>query len=185
MSASDDTAQAAIRASRHAAALQSRFPLFVKPNAEGTSKGICPASRVHTAADLEHTVATLRQRCPGQALLIEPYLAGRELTVGIVGTGRRARVVGVVEYRWNQSQEGREDFFYWQNKVDAWDGVVQQVAVDVQSSPVVQEVCRMALAAWTVLHCRDGGRVDVRLDREGSPYILEVCFLSSYYSPVY
>ena len=69
-------------------------PTFVKPAADGMSKGIHPHSKVTSLSELEAGVSLVYERYPDQCILIEPFLAGREFTVGIVGTGSSARVVG-------------------------------------------------------------------------------------------
>jgi len=71
-------------------------PLFVKPVATGSSMGVADASRVDDPAALRRRCAELLRRF-GQPVLVESFLAGREMTVGVVGTGDRARVLGVME----------------------------------------------------------------------------------------
>ena len=68
------------------------FPLFCKPVAEGSSKGVTPASRVAGPDALRAVCRDLLARFR-QPVLVEEYLPGRELTVGILGTGRNAVVV--------------------------------------------------------------------------------------------
>src|SRR5690606_6039363 len=72
------------------------FPCFAKPVAEGTGKGVSARSRVETIDELLAISAELLERFR-QPVLVEEYLPGRELTVGIVGTGSAARVIGTQE----------------------------------------------------------------------------------------
>jgi len=72
------------------------YPLFVKPLAEGTGKGIDPESVIEGPEQLEKKCAELLERYL-QPVLVETYLSGREFTVGIVGTGDKARCIGVIE----------------------------------------------------------------------------------------
>jgi len=72
------------------------FPAFVKPLAEGTGKGCEVASLVQTQIELAAAVCRIIERY-GQPALVEQYLPGREFTVGVVGNGDRARVLGVCE----------------------------------------------------------------------------------------
>src|SRR3546814_1366569 len=78
------------------AAVALPFPLFVRPLAEGTGKGVTAASRVDgpeaLCAACRRTIARYRQPA-----LVETYLPGREFTVGIVGTGAAAEAVGPME----------------------------------------------------------------------------------------
>ncbi len=73
-----------------------KYPLFVKPVAEGTGKGIAPDSKVENEDEL-FRVGNDRLERYGQSLLIEEFLPGREFTIGIVGTGKDARVIGMME----------------------------------------------------------------------------------------
>ncbi|MBF0530880.1 MAG: hypothetical protein HQK55_16755, partial [Deltaproteobacteria bacterium] len=72
------------------------FPLFAKPVAEGTGKGVTPASKILNHAELEEACRYLLAKYR-QPVLVETYLPGREFTVGIIGTGREARALGVME----------------------------------------------------------------------------------------
>ena len=72
------------------------MPLFVKPLAEGSSKGITAANVVASRSALVRRCGELLARYR-QPVLVETYLPGREFTVGIVGTGGRAEVLGVME----------------------------------------------------------------------------------------
>jgi D-alanine-D-alanine ligase len=143
------------------------YPLFVKPVMEGTGKGIGPASRVQD-------VSSLRERCREllaahrQPVLVEEYLPGREFTVGILGTGADAREVGVMEVRFKSG--GQEGVYGLQSKKHYHACVEYALA-----EPDMHRACaEVALKAWRVLACRDGGRVDLRCDGAGLPHFLEV-----------
>src|SRR4029079_6263386 len=72
------------------------FPAFVKPIAEGTGKGCEAASLVHSLAELRVATDNLLARYR-QPVRVETFLPGREFTVGVVGNGDGARVIGVCE----------------------------------------------------------------------------------------
>jgi D-alanine-D-alanine ligase len=72
------------------------YPLFVKPVAEGTGLGVDSASKVDDPAALKKACQDLLVRF-NQPVLVERYLSGREFTVGIVGSGKDARAIGVLE----------------------------------------------------------------------------------------
>lgn len=143
------------------------FPLFVKPLAEGSGKGISSASHADSALGLEQVCQSLLARFQ-QPLLVETYLPGREFTVGVVGNGTAARVLGVMEIELNASAE---TFGYsYANKSDYQARVSYRLVND-------DEACRAgatALAAWRALRGRDAGRVDLRSDALGEPQFLEV-----------
>jgi D-alanine-D-alanine ligase len=142
-------------------------PLFCKPVAEGTGKGVSPASRVTDRRALAATCSRLL-RDFGQPVLVETYLPGRELTVGIIGTGRNAEAIGTMEVFFGAGAD--PDFYTFDNK-EADDGRVDSCLL---SGPLADEAARVALAAWRALGCRDGGRVDLRTDGAGRPNFLEV-----------
>lgn len=143
------------------------FPLFVKPLAEGSGKGISATCRVTAAPILKEVGQRLLTRfC--QPLLIESYLPGREFTVGMVGTGEDTKILGIMEVNLTASAES---FCYsYENKADYQGRVEYRLADDKEA----QKAAAAALAAWRALRCRDGGRVDLRSDGHGEPQFLEV-----------
>lgn len=145
------------------------FPLFCKPLGEGTGKGIDGASLVRTPAELratcERLLATFRQ-----PVLVEAYLPGRELTTGITGTGAAARVVGTMEVILNDRAE--PGAYTYANKDQYEDRVEYRLVTG--SDPVVREAEAVSLAAWRLLGCRDGGRLDLRCDAAGRPQLMEL-----------
>lgn len=143
------------------------FPLFVKPVAEGTGKGITPRSIVRELRDLKPTVLDLLQRY-GQPVLVEPYLTGREFTVGLLGAGATARTVAAMEIHLGAKAE--PGLYSLSNKENYEDRVTYTIATDA----LAREAERVALAAWVALGCRDGGRADLRAGSDGKVYFLEV-----------
>ncbi len=139
------------------------FPLFLKPVQEGSGKGIGADSKVENARDLRRVAQNLLAKFQ-QPVLVETFLPGREFTVGIVGTGDDAAVLGVSEIKpkdnWVGDGYGYENKEYSDDKVDI-------VEADKDNAKAAGAV---ALAAWRALRCRDGGRIDVRCDGEGRPH---------------
>ena len=144
------------------------FPLFAKPNAEGTGKGVDAASVIRDAAGLHQVCVRLLERYR-QPALVERFLPGREVTVGIVGTGRAARVIGLMEVMLLDKAE-REVYSYV-NKAYWEDRVRYRL---VEEGTFRDEAAALALACYRVLGCRDAGRVDIRADEEGRPSFIEV-----------
>lgn len=144
------------------------FPLFAKPIAEGTGKGIDRASRITNATELRAVCQTLLLKF-NQPVLIEEFLPGREFTVAILGTGAQARVMGTMEvcFRPNANTtiytyEVKENYTHY---------------VDYHCPPRTPEteaVEQLALDSYRALELRDAGRVDIRMDRHGSPSFMEV-----------
>jgi D-alanine-D-alanine ligase len=143
------------------------YPLFVKPVAEGTGKGVTPRSIVRSPADLETAVNDLLTRF-AQPVLVEPYLTGREFTVGVLGSGRRARTVAAMEIHLGEKAE--PGLYSLSNKENYEDRVSYSIANDAMG----REAERVALEAWVALGCRDAGRVDLRANADGKVYFLEV-----------
>ena len=143
------------------------YPLFVKPVAEGTGKGVTAASKVRDMGEL--TTACLKLlRQFDQPVLVETFLPGREVTVGITGSGPDAEAIAVMEVLLGERAE--RDAYTWHNK-ENWKGIVSYRLVD---DAFAREAADVALAAWRGLGCRDGGRIDLRADAEGRPSFIEV-----------
>jgi D-alanine-D-alanine ligase len=142
------------------------YPAFVKPVAEGTSKGIGPRSKVHNRAELALTAKDLLARFR-QPVIVEAFLPGREFTVGVIGHGRDARVLGVVEITMNADAD--PEIFSTRNKADQERLCTFRKATD----PEAQLAADRGLVAYRALGCRDAGRIDLRSDAAGSPHFLE------------
>ena len=147
--------------------LKLEFPVFVKPIAEGTGKGISASSCVKNSKQLMRTCAKLLKRFK-QPVLIETYLSGREFTVGIVGSGETARIIGVMEILLGKKAEAGG--YSYENKEYYEDRVTYRLVDDAEALQAGQT----ALEAWQILECKDGGRVDLRSDKDGVPHFLEV-----------
>lgn len=143
------------------------YPLFVKPVAEGTSKGVDRRSHVSTRHELETACIALLEKFH-QPVLVETYLSGREVTVGILGTGNKARCAGIMEVI---PRDGAEEFGYsYANKMNYEEVIEYRLATDDSA----QEAARTALKAWRGLDCRDGGRIDMRANDAGIWNFIEV-----------
>ncbi len=143
------------------------FPLFAKPVAEGTSKGITANSKICSTEDLSKVCRDLLIKYR-QPVLVEEFLPGREFTVGIAGTGRKARVLGVSEVLLLEKAEA--EVYSYSNKAYYED----RVSYHLVDGPIGEESREVALAAWKGLGCRDAGRVDVRCAADGCVQFIEV-----------
>ncbi len=142
------------------------FPLFIKPVAEGTSKGISAASKVRDATELALGCERLLARY-SQPVLVERYLPGREFTVGILGTGSASRVLGIMEL---EVRAGAEPGIYsYENKKHFGERVDARLVTDTGGVAAAE----LALSAWRGLGCRDAGRIDIRCDAGGNVNFLE------------
>jgi len=142
------------------------FPLFAKPVAEGTGKGVTAASKVGSRAALPAQCARLWSTYQ-QPVLVETYLPGREFTVGIIGTGREAQAAGMMEVILREHAEPHA--YSFQNK-ERCEELVEYRAVP---EPLAAAGGAVALAAWCALEGRDAGRIDLRADGDGCLHFLE------------
>jgi D-alanine-D-alanine ligase len=146
------------------------FPLFAKPVAEGTGKGVSPASKANNKAALAAVCDALLAKYQ-QPVLVETFLPGREFTVGILGSGQRARPLGTLEIVLLESAEANA--YSYVNK-ERCEELVEYRLVWADQDRLVRAAEQVALAAWRILGCRDAGRVDLRCDAEGRPNFMEV-----------
>jgi D-alanine-D-alanine ligase len=157
---------AVIRSIEELRQLRLEFPLFAKPVAEGTSRGVTSTSKTEDPAQLAQVCADLLKRY-AQPVLVEEYLPGREFTVGILGTGDTARLIGVMEIHLDGPAD--QEAYSYDNK-QLFEGRVRYSLAKDETAVAASE---LALNAYRTLGCRDGGRVDVRLDSCGLPSFIE------------
>ncbi len=143
------------------------LPLFVKPLAEGTAKGIDADSMVRTRDDLARVCRRLIREFR-QPALVETYLPGREFTVGITGTGEQATAIGTLEV---ELLAGAEPHGYTYVNKERCEELCRYVLTSAEWSKLAEE---LALRAWRGLGCRDGGRVDLRTDAGGQLCVMEL-----------
>jgi D-alanine-D-alanine ligase len=139
-----------------------KFPLFVKPGVEGSSIGINDAALVHNEEKLLRQVKYVRSFIDS-LILVEEYIEGREFTIGILGD----EVLPIVEII---SPIG---FYSYTQKEDQNSQVVRVSPAEL--SPEKTEFFQtLAKRAMNVLHLYDVCRMDLRMDADGNPYVLEV-----------
>ena len=143
------------------------FPVFLKPIAEGTSKGCALSSVCYDLTAAKKTTKELIAKF-NQPVLAETYLSGREFTVGIVGNGKKARVIGTAEILIRKDIKDR--VYSYSNKMNYRD----RVSYVIPKDRIVQKIEQYALGVYQVLDCRDSARVDFLCDEKGTPHFLEV-----------
>ncbi len=145
------------------------FPLFVKPAAEGNGKGISDKSIVHSNTELSALGSELLEKY-SQPILVETFLPGQEFTVGIVDTGKDAKILGILEVHFKD--RNCNDIYSYQTKTVNYQEKVEYSLFKEES--LAAEIFAMSLQAWQGLNCRDAGRIDIRLDATGKPMFIEV-----------
>jgi len=146
------------------------YPVIVKPNDEGSSKGIRRDSVCADAQAARERCRRLRERygCP---VLVEKFLPGAEITVGVRGNGRAARPIGLMEIA---PADGRAERFVY--GLEAKRDFRRQVRYHVPPRPgpaLLDDIAALALLAYRLLGCRDVARLDFRLDAAGRPHFIE------------
>ncbi|MEW6047360.1 MAG: hypothetical protein AB1609_12915 [Bacillota bacterium] len=159
-----------------------QFPAFVKPLAEGSSKGVRQSSRVDNVTQLAEQVEwVIRQY--GQPALVEAFLPGREFSVGVIGN-RRLRTLPVLEVRPLASGDGpagdgppqapspQPEFVYcFHTKSKNLERFLCPAPVDAR---LAEKLDAYTKAVFRALSLSDVARVDFRLDAAGEPRFLEV-----------
>lgn len=146
------------------------LPLFAKPVAEGTGKGVHPTSKITDRKNLGPVCLRLLEQYH-QPVLVETFLPGREFTIALVGTGSEARVVGTMEIILLAQAEA--EVYSYVNKENC-EQLVKYRHPRPEDDEEVARAEAIALAAWQALGCRDAGRIDIRSDAKGCPQFLEV-----------
>lgn len=143
------------------------YPLFVKPVAEGTSKGIDDFSLVQNQLQLEKSVRYLLETFH-QPVLVESFLPGREFTVGVSGSGNETKALGTMEVLLN---EHTPHPMYSYTVKKEWE---KYASYHISVDPVALECAEIAVEVWKLIRGKDAGRVDFRLDAKGKPNFIEV-----------
>ena len=142
------------------------YPLFAKPISEGTGKGIDSRSKVNSKTELLEVCSSLLQKF-NQPVLVEEYLPGREFTVGVLGTGKDAFVPGAMEIVYKKSTN---NIYSYENK-ENYEEIVDYITV---KDELFNQCKVLALNVWKALNCFDGGRVDMKIDKQGKMSFIEV-----------
>lgn len=152
------------------------FPMFVKPVHEGSSKGITVRNLCHTPADLRKQVSFLLERYR-QPVLVESYLPGDEFTCALLGNGTEVAVLPVVRMRFDDLPAGAPPIYGYEAKW-VWDTPATPISVFECPARIDDglrdAIVELSLSAFRALGCRDWARVDVRLDAQGEPNVIEV-----------
>ena len=152
------------------------LPSIIKPLHEGSSKGIYNASVVRSEEELHQQVKKVIVEYEEPAL-VEKFLTGREFTVAILGNGFDVRVLPIVEIRFDSLPEGVNPIYSYEAKW-IWDTI--ENPIDVHECPAkiplklqkeIEFICR---ETYRVLRCRDWCRIDIRLDEQDRPNVLEL-----------
>ncbi|MEM1673955.1 MAG: ATP-grasp domain-containing protein [Candidatus Bathyarchaeia archaeon] len=151
------------------------FPLVVKPLLEGSSKGIRSSSLVRDEESLRRQVSWIIENYH-QPAIVEEFMPGREFTVGLIGNDE-PYVLPIVEIQLDKLPKGVSPIYSYEAKW-VWDTL--EKPLDIFRCPadippeLNEEIREIAIKTFEILECRDICRIDIRLDGDGVPRVLEV-----------
>ncbi|MDD4924068.1 MAG: ATP-grasp domain-containing protein [Dehalococcoidales bacterium] len=146
-----------------------RFPLMVKPAHEGSSKGVRLSS---AAMDMTELESEAKRQFEGynQALMVEEFINGGEVTVGITGN-KPAQVLAMMRIL---PRKKTEHFVYSIEVKRDYLELVDYECPPKLEAHIVKRLEDASLKIFKILGCRDFARIDFRLDKDGNPYFLEI-----------
>lgn len=154
----------------------SEFPLMVKPNKEGSSKGIMDANVVRNQKELDERIKVLSEKIGGE-VLVEEYIDGREFTVSVLGN-ENPEVLPIVEQKFDFLPKGMNKIASYElkwffedslkNIEDAYDCPAK---IDAKLEKRIKDT---SIAIYKFLGVRDCARIDYRLNKKGVLYFLEI-----------
>ncbi len=151
------------------------LPLFVKPVHEGSSKGITDSNLCRDRDQLFRQTEFLLENYR-QPVLVEEFLPGKEFTCAVLGNGAEATVLPLVAMNFESLPEGALPIYSFDAKF-VWDRPENPLDIFQCPARITRElqasIERVTLDAFRVLGCRDWARIDVRLDADGKPNVLE------------
>lgn len=163
-----------------------RFPVIVKPNSEGSSKGIFNDNLVEDPSKLLVKIRDTRKKY-GDGVLVEEFMSGREFTITVMGnptTGSGQALPGqpyvlpIVEQNFAVFPKNLQKFssyeakwFFEDTLPDPHIAYICPARLEPKLEKMIKNIC---IKAFTVLGCRDIARIDLRLDADGKPNLLEL-----------
>lgn len=152
------------------------FPVLVKPCSLGSSEGVSEDSFVSSAEELPEAIDAALE--VDQEAVITKYIPGRELTVGIIGN-KKLQILPILEKYLKTkasaprifTEKMKKEYAHWHDNVTVPEMRMQEEAA----------VKKVAMRAYRSIRCADCARVDIRLDKQGIPWVLEVNTLPGIY----
>ena len=151
-----------------------KFPLIVKPDAEGSSIGITNDSLVHDIVSLKKQVSKILKDYD-QPALVEEFVTGREFTVSLLGNP--PKVLPIVEVNFDHLPSHIHRFDSWEAKwiFDNPTSPVDPIICPADLRPKLKaQIEKVAKQTFEKLGCVDLARIDIRLDKDGNPHVLDV-----------
>ena len=149
-----------------------KFPVIVKPNAEGSSKGISNISVIENKTDLS---AALKKNFElyQENMIIEEYVEGREFTVGILGNGKDTHVFSPMEIIFQRPTQGDYHVYSFSVKQE-YKKFVKYSCPPELPEETLHEMTQTARKVYEIMNCHDFARMDFRLSKTGKLYFIEI-----------
>ncbi|UCH51521.1 MAG: D-alanine--D-alanine ligase [Chloroflexota bacterium] len=145
------------------------LPAFLKPAYEGSSKGIRLGSRAETVAQIAEVAAEILDHYK-QPVMVEEFIAGDEVTVGMVGNSP-PEILGIMRVL---PKLGNTDFIYSLEVKRDWEQLVDYECPAQLETGIIEEIKNSSLKVFKALGCRDFARLDFKVNSAGTPYFLEI-----------
>ena len=152
------------------------FPSIVKPVSEGSSKGIFNSSLVRNYYELNAEIKRVID-VYDQPAIIEEFLPGKEFTVALIGNEDNTEILPIVEIMYDNFPDDIEHLYSYEAKwiLDTKDNVFDvfecPAAIDKNLGKQIKDT---VLQTYNVLRCKDWSRIDIRLDKNGIPNVIEI-----------
>ncbi|MGD8777975.1 MAG: ATP-grasp domain-containing protein [Ignavibacteria bacterium] len=152
------------------------YPLILKPIGEGSSKGIFNSSLINNFEELKKQTELMLKKY-NQAFILEEYLPGREFTVALIGNKDETEVLPIIELNFNSLPKEVNPIYSFEAK---WIFDTKENQLDLYTCPsnidseLENKIKNTSLAAYKALRCKDWSRIDIRLDINGIPNIIEI-----------
>lgn len=149
-----------------------KYPVIIKPNAEGSSKGISDISIVENNSELNFLVQQNINiyKC---SMLAEEYIAGREFTVGILGNGENLQIFRPMEIVYKKKTEGDYNIYSYNVKQNYREYVEYVCPADIDKK-IEEKIIKKSKKIFYALGCRDFARIDFRLSPKNKLYFIEI-----------
>ncbi|HHW31146.1 MAG TPA: ATP-grasp domain-containing protein [Clostridiaceae bacterium] len=148
-----------------------KFPVIVKPNAEGSSKGISDIAVAENHEELRQLIEkNISAYC--QSVLVEEFIQGREFTVAIVGNGGETLIFPPMEIKYKN--RGQKYNIYSFNVKKNYKEYVDYICPADLDKSAEKKMKVMAGKIYRLLECKDFSRVDFRMAEDGEIYFIEI-----------
>lgn len=146
------------------------FPAIVKPVYEGSSKGVHSKSLVDTE---EQVVTATKEllKVYEQPVMIEQFIDGDEITVGVLGNASKATILGMMRI---SPRMKRDRFVYSVEVKRDWQNLVDYEAPANLTDELRKTIAEYSYKSYELPGCRDFARIDFRVSKDGIPYMLEI-----------